>query len=630
MIADLARRGSRALIALTALAILVTGYVVSQIRYGGPIVAQTTLQADMIADVLPPPLFVVETYLDTTLAVSDLSKADALKADIAESRADYLARRDFWRNQDLPDEVRGKLETTVGTAQQFWDVVDKQFIPALDARDAPTLRRLHDEQLAPLYHRQHQSVTDLVAAAHKYADDYASRQSTIVALCIALVALCAIALLTALGYAARFARLRIVEPLAETTGAITRLAAGDFETRVEGTDRNDEIGAMARAMDVFRSAGIAREKARTEQAHVMEVLSNALGNLAEQDLECRIQEEFPADYAKLRSDFNRAIDALARALGSVRIGAAGVMGSISEIRSASDDLAHRNEQQAANLEETSATMTKVSAGLSQTATHASSVQNSVVQAHAVASEGGEVVQRAIAAMAAIEQSSQEITQIIEVIDGIAFQTNLLALNAGVEAARAGETGKGFAVVANEVRALAQRSAAAAQDIKGLITTSTTQVEAGVALVGETGTKLTEIVNKVGEMAGMASGIARSTEEQAVSLKQVSSAVHEMDLMTQQNAAMVEQSTAATRALEEEARSLTALVTSFRTRDGAARQRGAPTQRRSRLTEGTARHIAAPVAAAPSPPQAPMQAPRPATSGNLALKPQAAEDDWSSF
>ena len=618
MIADLARRGSRALIALTILAIVVTGYVVSQIRYGGPIVQRTSLQADLIADVLPPPLFVVETYLDTTLAVNDMSDAATLKADIAESRAEFDARRDYWRQQDLPAEVRAKLDITVATAQRFWDVVDKRFLPALDARDGAALARIHREELGPLYHRQHDDVAVVVAASRKYNADYGRHVTLVVSLCLALIGATALALLGALGWSARFARRRIVEPLGATTEAITRLAGGDFDAPVGGSDRADELGAMARAMDVFRKAGLARERARAEQAEVMQVLSEALDALAEQNLECRIQQDFPADYAKLRSDFNRAVDALARALGSVRLGAAGVMGSISEIRSAADDLARRNEQQAANLEETSATMSKVSSGLSQTATHASSVQSSVAQAHAVAAEGGDVVQRAIAAMAAIERSSQEITQIIEVIDGIAFQTNLLALNAGVEAARAGETGKGFAVVANEVRALAQRSAAAAQDIKGLITTSTAQVETGVALVGETGTKLTEIVSKVGEMAGLASGIARSTEEQAASLRQVSGAVHEMDLMTQQNAAMVEQSTAATRALEEEARSLTALVASFRTRDEAQRSLGNAGSRRASLTGGLPAHAEAPAAARHVP----------AVSGNLALK--ASEEDWSSF
>ncbi len=434
---------------------------------------------------------------------------------------------------------------------------------------------------------------------------------------LAISALLWLTVLAAAIWASRMVRRRITEPLENTVRAITRLAGGDFETPIEGTGRVDELGAIARAMEVFRAAGSTREQARNDQQRVIEALSRALDRLARQDLECRIREEFPADYVELRHDFNRAADSLAHAMGAVRIGTAGVMGSITEIRAASEDLARRNEQQAASLEETAAAMTRVSGGLTETANHAASVQHSVTEAQAAAAQGGAVVQRAVAAMAAIERSAREITQIIEVIDGIAFQTNLLALNAGVEAARAGESGKGFAVVANEVRALAQRSAEAAQDIKGLITNSTAQVSAGVELVGETGAKLEEIVGRVSDMAGLATGIARSTEEQAESLRQVSAAVCEMDLMTQQNAAMVQQSYAATRALAEEARCLSELVGSFRTRDLAARAGGSAEQRRASLSSA--------IRPAPGPALRPAIAPT--VHGALALAP---EQDWSSF
>ena len=288
-----------------------------------------------------------------------------------------------------------------------------------------------------------------------------------------------------------------------------------------------------------------------------------------------------------------------------------------EIRAASDDLAHRNQQQAAGVEETSAAMNEVAAIVRQTATNAVSVQQSINGTHREANEGGVVVQRATEAMAAIERSSHEIGNIIGVIDGIAFQTNLLALNAGVEAARAGDAGKGFAVVANEVRALAQRSAEAAKNIKGLITASTDQVGSGVLLVDETGKLLRHIVAQVGEISERVADIATSAEKQAGTLSQVSNAMGEMDRVTQQNAAMVEEATAASRSLAEEASALTEMVGRFHT--GAA-------------SSGSLPDVAAtPFVRIRSKPVAPSKPAYsgPATLGNLALAPTEMED-WSQF
>jgi len=256
-------------------------------------------------------------------------------------------------------------------------------------------------------------------------------------------------------------------------------------------------------------------------------------------------------------------------------------------------------------------MNHVTSNVGETARGAVSVQHSIGEAHQEATDGGVVVERAVAAMAAIERSAQEITQIINVIDGIAFQTNLLALNAGVEAARAGDAGKGFAVVANEVRALAQRSADAAKDIKELITASSEQVAGGVRLVGETGELLQKIVTRVGEINDKVRGIAQSTESQSTNLQQVNTAVAEMDRMTQHNAAMVEESTAAARSLAQEANQLTGLVSRFRTSGAGA----------------TATAITLPPAAA----RRKTVSRQPAVAGNLAIKIEStADDDWTEF
>ena len=325
---------------------------------------------------------------------------------------------------------------------------------------------------------------------------------------------------------------------------------------------------------------------------------------------------------------DRAVDSLAAAISDVHRSANSVLSGSSEIRSASDDLARRNEQQAASLEETAAAMNQVTDGVKETARSAGEVQKSITEAHEEASEGGAVVARAVEAMAGIERSAQEISQIIGVIDGIAFQTNLLALNAGVEAARAGDAGKGFAVVANEVRALAQRSADAAKDIKALISTSTVQVGSGVTLVGETGTLLGRIVTRVGEINEVIGDIATNADQQASNLDMVNSAVGEMDRVTQKNAAMVEQSTAAARSLADEARQLADIVARFGASGGggssfsANPSSGFTAHRPAEMVEPTPfiRPAARAQASAP-----------PAVHGNLALKSACSGgDDWSEF
>jgi methyl-accepting chemotaxis protein len=404
---------------------------------------------------------------------------------------------------------------------------------------------------------------------------------------------------------------RVCTPYVNTVLRMEALAAGDTTTDIQYVDYRDCVGRMTKAMSTFRTNAVEVQRGREAQARVVEALNRALDQLSHNNLDCAIHEAFPPEYDQLRQDFNGAVRSLAETMASVRSAALNVSNSASEIRAASDDLSLRNEQQAASLEESSAALNQVTSGVKTMAQSAVEVQKTINSAHREATDGGAVVDRATEAMAEIERSAQQIAQIITVIDGIAFQTNLLALNAGVEAARAGDAGKGFAVVANEVRALAQRSAEAAKDIKELITASGEQVAGGVALVGETGTLLEKIVNRVGEVSDMVSGIAETAASQSHSLQQVNSSVGDMDRMTQQNAAMVEQSTAAARSLAGEAEELTNLVSRFAGATGAGS------------------------AAAPSR-VVPMVRPRvavsaPAIRGNLALSnTDASGNDWSEF
>ena len=302
----------------------------------------------------------------------------------------------------------------------------------------------------------------------------------------------------------------------------------------------------------------------TERVRTTNDIATGLTELAGNNLEFRIAKAFSQEFEPLRLNFNLSLEKLQATMQAIAHNTQGVRSGAGEITQASDDLSRRTEQQAASLEETAAALDQITATVRKTAEGANEARNAAATAKTDAENSGEVVRETVSAMSGIETSSRQIANIIGVIDEIAFQTNLLALNAGVEAARAGDAGRGFAVVATEVRALAQRSADAAKEIKALISASSLQVDAGVKLVGETGKALGRIVEQVAKLNGLISDIAASAQEQATGLNQVNTAVNQMDQTTQQNAAMVEQSTAASHNLAGEAEELARLVGQFKT------------------------------------------------------------------
>ncbi|TCD10990.1 methyl-accepting chemotaxis protein [Oricola cellulosilytica] len=346
----------------------------------------------------------------------------------------------------------------------------------------------------------------------------------------------------------------------------------------------------------------------TGRIHAVKEIGDALQRLAKGNLERSIEEPFIASLEQLRTDFNHSIKQLRGALRQVGTNAAAIDSGAAEIRSATDDLSRRTEQQAASVEETAAAVEEVTASVKETAASADEAGSLVAKTRTSAERSGEVVREAVAAMGAIEESSKKIGNIIGMIDEIAFQTNLLALNAGVEAARAGEAGKGFAVVAQEVRELAQRSANAAKEIKSLIDASAEQVKNGAELVGETGRTLEGIVAEVQQVSTNVTSIVEAVKEQSTTLQEVNQAISEIDKGTQQNAAMVEESTAAGHSLAGEADALNRLLRRFKL--GAAE--AAPEERTATAAESRgAVHQAAKL---------------PPVSGNNALKP----DEWEEF
>ncbi|WP_188909835.1 methyl-accepting chemotaxis protein [Aureimonas endophytica] len=345
----------------------------------------------------------------------------------------------------------------------------------------------------------------------------------------------------------------------------------------------------------------------TPRVHAVAEVGNSLSDIADGRLDRRITIAFPPEIDSIRTNFNRAAESLQEVVERVQDTSKTIQTGLAEINVASSDLSQRTEQQAASLEETVAALSELMRAVNVTATDAGRAQETAGTAQKNAERGGAIVSEAVAAMGQIEHSSTEIGKIIGVIDEIAFQTNLLALNAGVEAARAGEAGRGFAVVAQEVRALAQRSAEAAKEIKNLISASSAQVANGVELVTASGRSLDEIVACVGDMARVVTEIARSAREQATSLREVSTAADQMDKVTQQNAAMVEETTAAARTLQAETDQLAQLMQRFQT---------------GRVAAGGGR------AARPAARAAPVTQMR--TTGRGGAAPRAAAETWDEF
>ncbi|USI71691.1 HAMP domain-containing methyl-accepting chemotaxis protein [Sphingomonas morindae] len=460
-----------------------------------------------------------------------------------------------------------------------------------------------------VFQTQQSKVMDKRVAAAE--DSYRLARAVIIVAIVAVVGLC-IAMLWVLARG-------IATPVAQVTVALGALARGDRSARVETGGRRDEIGQLGGALEGLRAQLSAADEAKEAQARlIVSSIGDGLDALARGDLTYRVEAELSGPFAKLKTDFNAALDSLGQAMGAFSEAANAINSGSAEIRQASEDLSNRTEQQAASLEETSAALAQVTATVRRAAEDALRANQAVQGARSEAEHSGDIVRRAVEAMSGIERSSKEISDIISVIDGIAFQTNLLALNAGVEAARAGDAGKGFAVVASEVRALAQRSAEAAKDIKGRIEASTEQVGAGVELVTETGRALDRIVSSVGEISGLMQEIADSSEKQSAGLTQVNAAVSEMDSMTQQNAAMAEEATAAARSLAGQSGQLAAEVGNFTLGDGAT----------GTIVPLPTRRRAAPARAA-RPPQ-----PRPAVARAAPAAAAAAtamlEDDWTEF
>ncbi|WHA41588.1 methyl-accepting chemotaxis protein [Agrobacterium larrymoorei] len=576
-----------ALVAGVILTLLTGAEALNRLKVNGPIYQQIVDSKDLIADILPPPLYVIETYALANESALHPDTIAANTARISELKAQYQERREYWKGTTLPANLKAKLQDDVlikGDA--FWKELETGALPALASQDASKILASMTG-LRTRFHAHEEAVNQLVDMGNIYGkqmETYAASETSF--LQTASYSLGAILILLCIG-STLFLRRRAIRPLVQMTSAMTKMAGGDLKDEPPHLTRTDEIGAMAKALAVFRNAGLAKERleAEAEDSRVLteqereqrererladaqalrfaiEQLGGGLNQLSNGNLSRTLDRPFDPRFETLRSDFNASLVTLRATLQDV-LSETGLLNHQSqEMRDGANNLSRRTEQQAAALEETAAALEEVTSTVKTSVSRVDDTRDLVKEARRSAVHSSTVVGNAISAMNRIESASGEIGSIIGVIDDIAFQTNLLALNAGVEAARAGEAGKGFAVVAQEVRELAQRSANAAREIKGLIGKSSEEVAEGVNLVQSTGTALSQIEEVVSRIDLNIDSIATAAREQSVGLQEISASVNSLDQMTQQNAAMVEETNATTQALADAAVSLATLVGRF--------------------------------------------------------------------
>jgi len=497
-----------------AVAVTVSAISINKIRIGSSTYDEIIQVKDLVADILPPPLYVIEGYLEASLAFNHVKPLAETRSRIDDLRKQYDERWDYWKASAVDPEIKHKLtETSHVHALKFWNLLAMRLLPAIERKDAAAARQAYDE-LTEAYQAHRAVIDEIVTKAE--------------------------------------ANGKAIEATAAAQGSIALWS----------------IGAVDGALFILLISGVVAVIRRLVSPLLM--VGQGLDRLSEGNLTVHLTEKFPPEYRELQDNFNSAIDRLQATIGSIKASARDVANAAAEISGGTTNLSQRTEQQAASLEETSASMEQISMTVKNNAENAQKAKEAASGTRVVADRGGEVVAMAIDAMAKIEESSRKISDIIGVIDEIARQTNLLALNAAVEAARAGESGRGFAVVATEVRSLAQRSSQAAKDIKDLIVNSSNQVKDGVDLVNRAGLALNEIVEAIKQVTNIVSDIASASVEQSTGLDQIHRSLTQMDEVTRQNSALVEENAKTAQALTSQSKAVDAQASFFQLgRDASA-------------------------------------------------------------
>ena len=562
-------------------------YALSELKVNGPKYARILTANNLVADILPPPLYMLEPYAIAQEAALNPERIGDVLEKLTAIETIYNERKQFWLTADLNPDLRAMLvDNVLAKGDDFWALVDKKFVPAAQKGEISRMKVIVDKLKVSL-HIQEDSVLELVKMSNMFLEnaDNDTKSITKLLTTASLVAAVLPILFFIMGLAYFYRR--AIVPLAKMKDFMVSLAAGDYGRDVPFADRKDEIGSMSQAVLVFRENAvarveteerekqtreieiqrdqrIAREKAEEERQRrdVIVTLDEALGQLARGNISYRITKRLHPEYQQLSQSFNTSVDTLAQSLASIVQSTNSVRDEASSIYAINESIARRTEVQAATLEETASAISEVTTTVRQSADRAKNANTMMSETKKGAEQSAIIVRSAVEAMGKIAKSSEQIQQITDVIDQIAFQTNLLALNAGVEAARAGEAGKGFAVVAQEVRELAGRSGIAAKEIKSLIANSARQVEDGVGLVNKTGETLAAIEKQVLTVTHLMEEMLESTVEQAATLSEINTSVNNMDRSTQENASVTGQAVHACQKLGQEAANLEAQTQKF--------------------------------------------------------------------
>lgn len=567
-------------------------YALRQLQVNGPVYQDIVNGKDLLADIAPSYMSVTEAYMLANEMFAHPTIRDVNIDKIGKLQNIFDEKTRQWQNRSLSFSIRADLDRDVLVkSEAFWQALNSKFIPAMKSGDDVEIT-IALGALLEAFKTQQSAVGELVETANvalSQSETDAADKAFFLSL-ISTIVIASSIIIICLGLF--LFRHRAIVPLTRIKDYMNVLSTGDYSKDVPLSDRTDEIGEIAKSVCHFRESAIERQQiqedaenerrlkakheseiherdaqAAEERAHVIHTLTDGLTQLSRGDLTHRIQEPFSEEFENLREAFNISIKTLAGTLVEVSEATISVRSSVETVNKSSDDLSHRTERQAASLEQTAAALDQVTNTVSQSTEKANQASSMVAETKEGAEKSGKVVRNAIDAMTKIEESSSQISQIIGVIDDIAFQTNLLALNAGVEAARAGEAGKGFAVVAQEVRELAGRSANAAKEIKALIDTSSSQVETGVSLVNETGESLMAIEEFVASIDQVIQSIVTGANEQSTALAEINSAVTQMDQVTQENANMVQDTNKSCEELIDLSAQLEDLILRFRLRAG---------------------------------------------------------------
>ena len=561
---------------LMLLSALVAGHFIQKIRVGGPLQTDLQLTSDLVADILPPPAYLIESYLEVSLLRNEPQRLARTRSRLETLRSEYRARQAFWREAPIDPALRTAI--TQGSArpgEAFWDEVDGQFLPALEAGDRAAADASYRRATA-LYAAHRAAIDRTVALATR--QQAAQKESAASDVRMALLVLGGVALLLVglMLAAGRYLTRAVISPLGDISGTTRRLADGGRDN-VPFRDRPDELGELARAVQSFKEgAEVARanDKAKAELDTVIASLSMALDGLRNGHLDAYVTADFPGPYAVLKSDYNSALTALSGIIGSVSRGMEALMTGAGQVAQASQDLARRTESGAASLEQTGAALQQVDSTVHSSARNAQDSVDRAGEALQVVAKGREMIDAAVSTMEQVLASAHDIDHVIEALDKIAFQTRVLAMNAAVEAGRAGEAGKGFAVVADLVSALAGRAEEEARHARAQLTVTREGISAAVDAVGRTNGSFAAIVQNVHGVQDMLADIARASGEQATALTEVNSAVSSMAEMTQATAAMVEETAAASSEMMTQIRELEAELAQVRwSGDGAADRAG---------------------------------------------------------